>query len=322
MQWPRSRDNERWSRTIDLAEMDALPECRRFQPRQVSLEYRATGRIENSAARSLATRIEWHVQICGRGPTLVLLHGTGASAHTWADLLPALARFATVVAPDLPGHGYTKGASISSLTLPRVAANLDKLLATLGVGLPALVVGHSAGAALALRWALDSARGPRAILGFNPSLIAPPAVYTKVLGPLITPLATSAPVAMLLASIASHTQLVSSLLESTQSRIPEMQRERYATLFRESSHIRGAMGLMAAADLAAIQAQGRMLAIPLTFVIGARDKWVPERPLRATIERRFPAASLQTWTGGHLLHEEEPERAVATIREWFVNGTH
>ena len=265
--------------------------------------------------------LEWHVQICGRGPTLVLLHGTGSSAHTWADLLPALARFATIVAPDLPGHGYTKGASLASLTLPGVAASLDKLLATLGVGPPVWAVGHSAGAALALRWALDSAVGPRAILGFNPSLIAPPAAYTKALGPLITPLATSAPVAMLLASIASRTKLVSSLLESTRSRIPEIQRQRYATLFRESSHIRGAMGLMAAADLAAIQAQGRMLKIPLAFVVGANDKWVPERPLRATIERRFPAASVQSWAGGHLLHEEEPERAVATIREWFVNAT-
>jgi magnesium chelatase accessory protein len=319
VQGPGDRDNRCKSRAIDRAEMDASPDAAISTPSGLARVPRDWANRDCSRSVSIDA-LEWHVQICGSGPTLVLLHGTGSSAHTWADLLPALARFATVVAPDLPGHGYTKGASIASLTLPRVAASLDKLLATLGVCVPAAVVGHSAGAALALRWALDSALGPRAILGFNPSLVAPPAAYTKVLGPLITPLATSAPVATLLVSIASRTRLVSSLLESTRSRIPEMQRQRYATLFRESSHIRGAMGLMAAADLAAIQTQGRVLKIPLAFVVGAGDKWVPERPLRATIERWFPAASVQCWAGGHLLHEEEPERAVATIREWLVNA--
>ena len=113
-------------------------------------------------SRSVAIgSLDWHVQVAGTGPTLELLLGTGSSAHSWAPTLPALAQVATVDAPDLPGHGYTTGAAVVSLTLPRVAAELDALLGALRVGPPIAVVGHSAGAALALRWALDSASGPR-----------------------------------------------------------------------------------------------------------------------------------------------------------------
>jgi len=259
-------------------------------------------------------RLDWHVQVQGRGPTVVLLHGTGSSAHSWADVVPGLTPFATLVVPDLPGHGYTTGATLASLALPEVAADLDRLLAALDVDAPMLVVGHSAGAALALRWALGTARRPRAIVGFNPSLIAPPTAYTRLLAPLITPIATSSPMTALLASIAARTRLVDSLLTSTHSRIPDAQRARYATLFRDPAHVRGAMGLMAAADLPAIQRDARQLAVAMTFVVGARDAWVPEAPLRRVIASAFPSANVVRWEGGHVMHEEEPARAAALIR--------
>ena len=38
-----------------------------------------------------AAGLTWHVQIAGQGPVLLLLHGTGASTHSWRDLLPGLA---------------------------------------------------------------------------------------------------------------------------------------------------------------------------------------------------------------------------------------
>ena len=40
---------------------------------------------------------------------LLLLHGTGAATHSWRALAPLLAERFTVVAPDLPGHGFTTG---------------------------------------------------------------------------------------------------------------------------------------------------------------------------------------------------------------------
>ena len=44
----------------------------------------------------------------GEGPDIVLLHGTGASTHSWRALIPLLAERYRVTAIDLPGHGFTR----------------------------------------------------------------------------------------------------------------------------------------------------------------------------------------------------------------------
>lgn len=270
---------------------------------------------QRSHSRSLRIgTLDWHVQCLGQGPTVLLLHGSGASAHSWAGLMPVLARHATVIAPDLPGHGYTLGAKLDTLSLPKVAQALQALLEGLDLPAPTLVVGHSAGAALGLRWLLShAAQPPRALLGFNPSLIAPPAVYTRVLGPLITPLATSSPVAALLARWSAQSGMVGRLLDSTGSSLTPRQRVHYERLFQLPDHVRGAMGFMAAADLGALLAACAGLRTPCHFVLGERDAWVPEQPLRRIIAQALPQAEVATWAGGHLLHEVEPERAAAWV---------
>ena len=268
--------------------------------------------------------LDWHVQRMGKGPlTILLLHGSGASAHSWADVMPLLAPHATVLAPDLPGHGYTLGATLREMSLPAVAKSLQALLTTLGLPAPTLVVGHSAGVALALRWALSQATtAPHAIVGFNPSLIAPPAVYTRFLGPLITPLATSGPVASLLAGLSGRSGMVGRLLDSTGSRTPAAQRARYEALFRNPAHVSGSMGFVAAADLQALLAQVSPLSARCRWVLGAQDAWIPEPALRRVINSAMPAAQCETWQGGHLLHEVEPERAARLVLQQLTSSTN
>ena len=38
--------------------------------------------------------MRWHVQIMGQGPVMLLIHGTGASTHSWRRLAPLLACWA------------------------------------------------------------------------------------------------------------------------------------------------------------------------------------------------------------------------------------
>src|SRR5689334_1861175 len=102
-----------------------------------------------------AAGLRWHVQIMGQGPVALLLHGTGASTHSFRDLAPLLARHFTVVIPDLPGHGFTATPETSAgFTLPQVSSGVAALLTTLGLR-PVIALGHSAGAAIAIRMALD-----------------------------------------------------------------------------------------------------------------------------------------------------------------------
>jgi magnesium chelatase accessory protein len=257
--------------------------------------------------------IDWHLQMVGHGPLVLLLHGSGASAHSWAEILPLLSGHATVLAPDLPGHGFTTGAPYSDLTLPRLRESLAALIGALKLPRPALVVGHSAGAALALRWAVDATRAPKAVLGFAPSLVAPPARFMQWLAPVVQPFATSLPVTSLLATLAGPTGFVDMLLDSTGSRLAASQRAAYRQLFSRASHVRGAMSFMAAADLPSLLPACSKLPCAAHFVLGDNDHWIPERPLRALLERTFVQADVQRWPGGHLVHEEAPQRAAKRV---------
>lgn len=260
--------------------------------------------------------LDWHVQLAGRGPVVLLLHGSGGSAHSFAPMLPALAAQATVVVPDLPGHGFTRGAAFDRLTLPALREALASLLAALKLKAPVLVAGHSAGAALALRWALDASdarSAPRAVLGFAPSLVPPPPQYGQWLAPFVHPVATSVPVTSLLAWVAGPTGLIDGLLASTGSTPPPAQRAAYRRLFADPGHVRGAMSFMAAADLPALLPACGALPCAVNLVLGERDRWIPPRPLGAVIARHLPQAVVEHWPGGHLLHEEDPARAAARV---------
>ena len=47
----------------------------------------------------------WHYQLIGKPgkPIIFLIHGAGASSHSWANLIPKLQEF-QILAVDLPGH--------------------------------------------------------------------------------------------------------------------------------------------------------------------------------------------------------------------------
>jgi magnesium chelatase accessory protein len=271
-----------------------------------------------ASARTSAAGLDWHVQLAGEGPLVVLLHGTGSSTHSWARIWPLLTSHARVLAMDLPGHGFTRGADFSQLDLRTISHQLDTLLDTLGLGAPALVAGHSAGLPLAMRWALDGHHTPASLIGFAPSLVPPPPSYSLFLGPLINPLFTSGPMASLLATTIGPTGMVDRLLDSTASVLDEDQRRHYRTLFAEPTHVRGAMNFMAAADLPLLLEDAPRLQMPMTLVLGDQDTWVPLQPLLQVIERYLPQAQVQRWHAGHLLHEIEPERAAATILDSLV----
>ena len=257
--------------------------------------------------------LDWHVQTIGSGPTLLLLHGTGASAHSWAGLVPQLAQHFTLLMPDLPGHAFTLGARPADLSLPRMALALTAMLEALQLPAPLAVVGHSAGVALALRWALDSANRGQTVLGFNPSLVAPPAVYMDWLAPLVNPVFTSAPMARLLSAVAGRTALIDRLLDSTGSTLSPALRAPYRRLFSDQNHLRGSLGFMAAADLPALLRDCAAAACTTAFVLGQQDRWVAEGALRRVISKHLPQAAVQAWPAGHLLHEEQAPAAATWL---------
>ena len=87
-------------------------------------------------------------------PPLVLLHGGGTTATSWAGVAGALAGRFRVLAPDQPGSPGRSTSSRPFRTTADTTAWLAELLAALGTG-PVHLGGHSAGAHLALSCALE-----------------------------------------------------------------------------------------------------------------------------------------------------------------------
>ena len=129
--------------------------------------------------------LRWHVQLFGDGPDLLLLHGTGASTHSFRALAPLLAKRFRVIVPDLPGHARTATPSSSRMTVDGMAHSVAGLVAALDAR-PVLGVGHSAGAAVLVRMALDRRASFAGIVGLNPALM-PLAGLLRIMSPMARP---------------------------------------------------------------------------------------------------------------------------------------
>src|SRR6516165_2457462 len=75
-------------------------------------------------------------------PTILLLHGFPTSSHMFRNLIPALAAKYHVVAPDLPGFGFTELAQRKPgrFTFEQIAGIIGKFTETLGLDRYAIYV--------------------------------------------------------------------------------------------------------------------------------------------------------------------------------------
>jgi len=259
--------------------------------------------------------LRWHVQQCGTGPHLVLLHGTGSSTHSWAGLAPLLARHWTVSSMDLPGHGFTSGRPAGGLTLPAIAAAVAALLAELSVRSP-LLVGHSAGAAIAVRATLDGGIEPRGIVSLNGALLPFSPMLALLFAPLARALALLPGTATLFSRRARHRSALQRLIDSTGSTLPPEGVDRYWRLVRSPRHVAGVIEMMAHWDLAPLARELRLLRVPLLQVVGSSDCTVPPEQATEVAAQVAGARTVMLEGLGHLAHEEDPARVAREIEHW------
>jgi magnesium chelatase accessory protein len=260
-----------------------------------------------------AAGLRWHVQVMGSGPAVLLVHGTGAASHSWRDVAPRLAGRFTVIAPDLPGHGFTETPPGDGLSLRGMARGLAGLLAKLDVE-PPFVVGHSAGAAIALRMALDGRFGG-GVVSFNGALKPFPGAAGRLYPTMAKAMFLNPVAQQLFQWRATRPGAVAGLLRSTGSTIDPSGVRSYEALMGTTGHIAGALGMMARWNLQGLQAELPSFSGPLTLVTGGNDLAVPPS-VSEQVHRMIPASRLIQLPGlGHLAHEEAPERAAEIIAE-------
>lgn len=260
----------------------------------------------------------FHVQIMGRGPALLLVHGIGAATHTWHELAPRLASRFTIIAPDLPGHGFTTAPRTDHLSLDGIAVALMALLEELRVS-PVAGVGHGAGAAILMRTALAEDSSLRALIGINASLTPPHSQLWTLLAPAARVGVRSPHMAELGRELASGT-LDSTLMSTTGSRLSAEQAARYGVFLRSQRHMGAVMTVFEHWDAPRLQRDLERLLIPVTLVVGLQDSWVPPRDADRIAMRLVGARIAEVRDAGHFAHEDAPEQVENIIVESARNA--
>ncbi len=268
--------------------------------------------------------LTWHVQVFDgptpNAPVALLLHGTGASTHSWREVAPLLVqRGHTVIAPDLPGHAFTGmppgGVGAAQLGMNGMARALHALLQSLHA-VPELVVGHSAGAAIAIRMSLDGLIAPRRIVGINAAVLPLGGLAGSLFSPAAKLMAAAPLVPKLFAWRARHPAVLERLLEGTGSRLDPIGSALYQRLVSDPAHAAGALAMMANWNLPQLARDLPRLATPLDLMVGENDRTVPPAHGAQILVRLSPAArgARVGLAGlGHLAHEEAPARVVAEM---------
>lgn len=255
----------------------------------------------------------WHVQTAGSGPDLLLLPGAGASTHTWRNLIPDLAQSHRVIAVDLPGQGFTQSPNASRSGLPEMVDDVTAL-AKQEDWKPTAIIGHSAGAAIALR--LSQTLEVPKLVGINPALDN----FDGVAGwlfPVLAKLLAANPLTANVFTLGASTWRARRLIEGTGSEIDDASLDFYTRLTTDRSHVNGALQMMARWELDDLINDLPQIQTHCLFLTGAKDKAVPP-DVATRAARKLPNAEVQELDGlGHLAHEEDPARILSEVRAFL-----
>jgi pimeloyl-ACP methyl ester carboxylesterase len=248
----------------------------------------------------------------GRGalPPTVVLHGLGSAASAFGPVLDRLLPEASrVVAPDLPGHGFSV-CRTSPLTARALVGAVDQTLDEIGrlVGRPMVLVGSSLGGALALRYAT---RRPDRVAAL--ALVSPAGArlaeheWDELLG------------AFRIESAAEARRLVARLYHRTPWYLPAL-----APGVRVVMNRRAVCDLLATASPADLPEPGalRALVMPVLLLWGESERLLPPSALEY-FRRHLPAhALIERPVGfGHCPHLDDPPRLAARLIEFARRGT-
>jgi pimeloyl-ACP methyl ester carboxylesterase len=236
-------------------------------------------------------------------PTVVMLHGAGFDASTWALHSRWFAHHGyAVLAPDLPGHGRSSGKP-----LPTIADMADWTAALLDAAgaSQARLIGHSMGSLIALETA---ARHPDKVSGL--SLIATAATMT--VGPdLLKAAETNDPAAVDMVSIwglGFRAELGGSLapgLWMHQGAQRVLQRCAPGVLHNDLAACNAYQNALAAAAL---------IKVPVTFILGERDMMTPTKAGKALAAAIPNSRTIVLPGAGHMMMAEQPDELLVALR--------
>ena len=250
-----------------------------------------------------------------------MLHGTGASGHSFAELARLLEDDFELLIVDLPGQGFSTPLPERKKLLSAMAESVAALCDQLDCR-PDYIVGHSAGAAVALRMVMDTPITPRGVLSINGALLPFAWFFEPIMLRAARLMSRSPQVAHFLARRGGREIDVQRALRDTGSAISELMMQCYGLLMADREHIEGTLRMMGGWELGQLSKDLRSVDVPVHLVGCSMDTIVPAaRAHRATHD--IPHASANTISNaGHLVQEEQPELINAELRAFIERLAH
>lgn len=287
------------------------PAARRSPPERMPQTWPLRDKVIRVASRPH----DWCVVDAGVGPVLLLLHGAGGSGHSFRNLIPRLTPQFRVIVPDLPGQGFTRSGARSRYGIDAMAEDLAQLCLTLNIA-PVAVIGHSAGAALALR--LAELMPMQGVIGINAALGAFDGAAGVMFPLLAKVLAVTPFIPHVVARLWGNATMVGKLLSTTGSPLDAAGQAQYLTLVKDAAHVDGTLGMMAQWHLEEVMPRLLTQHTPTLLIASTGDKAVPARISRDAA-RQMPAGDYaEIPDKGHLVHEDAAQEVADLILPWLA----
>ena len=248
---------------------------------------------------------------------IVLLHGTGASLHTWDGWTRELARERRVIRFDLPGFGLTGPSPDGVYTIESYVDTVLALADTLGVQ-RFIVAGNSLGGYVA--WAtavLHPERVDRLIL-----VDAAGYPFRSQSIPLAFRIARTPVLNVLMRDVLPRSVVAASLrnVYGDPTRVTPALVDRYFDLATRAGNRAALVARFDQTTPGSLAERVPEIRVPTLILWGGKDRLIPLE-FGARFARDIQGSRLVVFdTLGHVPHEEDPARTVAAVLPFIDDG--
>ncbi len=254
--------------------------------------------------------VEVHYRVEGSGPCLTLLHGTGASLHTWNDWVKELKNDFKIIRLDLPAFGITGPHPDADYSEKRYATFVKEFQEKLGITRCHLA-GNSLGGLIAWNYAAEYPQN------IDKLILIDAAGYSKK--PVFILKLARTPVISTVLSKLTPRFMVSSNLKQVyydQTKISEELIDRYYMMTRRPGN---RQAFIDRAKTVYTKDSPRIKAVkaPTLVMWGQDDAWIPVEHA-ANFKRDITNSKVIIYDrAGHVPMEEIPQRTARDAREFL-----
>jgi pimeloyl-ACP methyl ester carboxylesterase len=255
--------------------------------------------------------INVHYREVGKGEAILLIHGTGASLHTWEKWIDILSPGYRVISFDLPGFGLTGPDPNHNYQISRYTAILDSLMVKLKVD-SFHIAGNSLGGLVAWHY---TTQFPQKILTLN-LIDAAGLPQPGKKPPFIFQLAKLPVLSTLLQKITPKSIIKKSMLDvyKNDQLVTEKLIDRYFELSLREGNRTAFVKRMSQLNEKLVVSDLKNITVPVLIQWGKDDRWIPLANA-FEFQKLIPNAELIIYDSGHVPMEENP---METVKDYMI----